>query len=229
MSLIVDINPVPWEILEQVKARILKNRAKKQKRQPEKVRDLRRVMQVDNGILAKQRWEEPSFIGGDRVFAIGFSSDVLYFPGFFAQIPVNYTVSINGQTLGNVNFSLILNRLQTYYFIWSPDENDKTEILNDLFSPFNPFNEFSDIVTAVVETEQPDPGEPMVIEFSNITGFANPYTANFSVAFWAGFSFDEEFPGVRSGGRILSWTGNYPDRLTFEINDWKESATTQTQ
>ena len=35
MSLIVDINPVPWEILEQVKARILKNRAKKQKRQPE--------------------------------------------------------------------------------------------------------------------------------------------------------------------------------------------------
>ena len=64
MSLIVDINPVPWEILEQVRARILKNRAKKQKRQPEKGKDLRRVMQVDNGILAKQRWEEPSFVGG---------------------------------------------------------------------------------------------------------------------------------------------------------------------
>ena len=62
MSLIVDINPVPWEILEQVKARLLKNRAKKQKRQPEKGKELRRVMQVDNGILAKQRWEEPSFI-----------------------------------------------------------------------------------------------------------------------------------------------------------------------
>jgi hypothetical protein len=64
MSLIVDINPVPWEILEQVKARILRNRAKKQKRQPEKGKELRRVMQVDNGILAKQRWEEPSFVLG---------------------------------------------------------------------------------------------------------------------------------------------------------------------
>jgi hypothetical protein len=67
MSLIVDINPVPWEILDLVKARILKNRAKKQKRQPEKGKELRRVMQVDNGILAKQRWEEPSFISGEGV------------------------------------------------------------------------------------------------------------------------------------------------------------------
>jgi hypothetical protein len=222
MSLIVDINPVPWEILDLVRARILKNRAKKQKRQPGKGKELRRVMQVDNGILAKQRWEEPSFVGGrDRVFAIGFISDALYFPGFFVQIPVSYTVSINGQTLGNVNFPLILNKRQSYFFIWSPDENDKTEILNGLFSPFNLFVDFSDIVTAVVETEQPDPSEPMVIEFSNITGFANPYIANFVLTFWAGFSFDEEFPGARSGGRILSWTENYPDRLTFEINDWK--------
>jgi hypothetical protein len=62
MSLIVDINPVPWEILDLVKARILKNRANRQKRQPEKPGELRRVMQVDNGLLAKQRWEEPSFI-----------------------------------------------------------------------------------------------------------------------------------------------------------------------
>jgi hypothetical protein len=67
MSLIVDINPVPWEILDLVKVRILKNRANRQKRQPEKGKELRRVMQVDNGILAKQRWEEPSFIGGERV------------------------------------------------------------------------------------------------------------------------------------------------------------------
>jgi hypothetical protein len=64
MSLIVDINPVPWEILDLVKARILKNRANRQKRQPEKPGELRRVMQVDNGLLAKQRWEEPSFISG---------------------------------------------------------------------------------------------------------------------------------------------------------------------
>jgi hypothetical protein len=70
MSLIVDINPVPWEILEQVKARLLRNRAKKQKRQPEKGKELRRVMQVDNGILAKQRWEESSFIGDASIARI---------------------------------------------------------------------------------------------------------------------------------------------------------------
>ena len=70
MSLIVDINPVPWEILDLVRARILKNRAKKQKRQPEKPGELRRVMQVDNGILAKQRWEEPSFILSEPIFRI---------------------------------------------------------------------------------------------------------------------------------------------------------------
>jgi hypothetical protein len=67
MSLIVDINPVPWEILDLVRARILRNRAKKQKRQPEKGKELRWVMQVDNGILAKQRWEEPGFISGGGV------------------------------------------------------------------------------------------------------------------------------------------------------------------
>jgi hypothetical protein len=72
MSLIVDINPVPWEILDLVRARILKNRAEKQKRQPEKGKELRRVMQVDNGILAKQRWEEPSFIGGGKTPYIAF-------------------------------------------------------------------------------------------------------------------------------------------------------------
>jgi hypothetical protein len=72
MSLIVDINPVPWEILDLVRARILKNRAKKQRRQPEKPGELRRVMQVDNGILAKQRWEQPSFIGGGKTPYIAF-------------------------------------------------------------------------------------------------------------------------------------------------------------
>ena len=69
MSLIVDINPVPWEILDLVRARILRNRAKKQRRK-EKSGELRRMMQVDNGILAKQRWEEPSFILSEPIFRI---------------------------------------------------------------------------------------------------------------------------------------------------------------
>ena len=94
MSLIIDINPVPWEILEQVKARILKNRAKKQKRQPDKGKDLRRVMQVDNGILAKQRWEEPSFIGGEPIYRIS-----VLFTWFDAEYPATTLGGIDPEFL----------------------------------------------------------------------------------------------------------------------------------
>jgi hypothetical protein len=85
MSLIVDINPVPWEILDLVRARILKNRANRQKRQPEKPGELRRVMQVDNGILAKQRWEEPSFIASEPIFRISVAFDWNRYPGYVSS------------------------------------------------------------------------------------------------------------------------------------------------
>lgn len=218
MSLIIDINPVPWEILDRVKARLLKNRANRQKRQPEKGKELRRVMRVDNGILAKQRWEEPSFIAGDnRVFAIGLRPHNSA-REYIVQFPVSFTVSVNGQTLGNVNFPLILNRTQSYYFIWSQDENEKTEILNNLFGNFV---YFSDIVTVAVETQQPDPDTPIVIEFSNIYGPPNSYGRNYGISFLAGFSFDEEFPGKRGESNVFSWGINDPGKLTFEYNDWK--------
>jgi hypothetical protein len=115
MSLIVDINPVPWEILEQVKARILKNRAKKQKRQPDKGKELRRVMQVDNGILAKQRWEEPSFVGGDRV------------PFFAVVIPLEFVYTkislvFNGEPVTTPSFEFLTPG--NYIFAWSAGEKD---------------------------------------------------------------------------------------------------------
>jgi hypothetical protein len=129
MSLIVDINPVPWEILEQVKARLLKNRAKKQKRQPEKSKELRRVMQVDNGILAKQRWEEPSFIGGDDVpFVIIANGNIARLTTYIND---NFTIKLNGATLGSVDFSL--NRLQFYLFIWSADTKDHESVIKRWF------------------------------------------------------------------------------------------------
>ena len=109
MSLIVDINPVPWEILEQVKARILRNRAKKQKRQPEKGKELRRVMQVDNGLLAKQRWEEPSFVFEEKTPYIAFISNYrygghsYYIPGFSRPTEI-YSPTIN--------YSFFINKYQ---------------------------------------------------------------------------------------------------------------------
>jgi hypothetical protein len=121
MSLIVDINPVPWEILDLVKARILKNRANRQKRQPEKPGELRRVMQVDNGLLAKQRWEEPSFIfGGDFPFLyiLKDSRGVGGVNSTFA-----FTLKINDVFVAEIDFKE-MGKPKGYILIWSNNETD---------------------------------------------------------------------------------------------------------
>jgi len=62
MSLIVDINPVPWKILDLVRARIIKNRAKKSKKGMDWSGEaLTREMSVQPGLLTKKRKDEPSF------------------------------------------------------------------------------------------------------------------------------------------------------------------------
>jgi hypothetical protein len=63
MSLIVDINPVPWKILDLVKARILKNRAKKAKKGLDWSKEtLRREMALSPAPLISRRRDEPSFV-----------------------------------------------------------------------------------------------------------------------------------------------------------------------
>jgi hypothetical protein len=70
MSLIVDINPVPWKILELVKARILKNRAKKETKGLDWSREsLKREMALQPmkpGPLLSKRRDEPSFVLSGR-------------------------------------------------------------------------------------------------------------------------------------------------------------------
>jgi hypothetical protein len=120
MSLIVDINPVPWEILDLVRARILKNRAKKQKRQPEKGKELRRVMQVDNGILAKQRWEDPSFVGGG-------GTPFLVILKTFANQTFAFTLTINDVLVAEIDFREMGNK-KGYILLWTNNENDEESI-----------------------------------------------------------------------------------------------------
>ena len=228
MSLIVDINPVPWEILEQVKARILSNRAKKQKRQPEKGKDLRRVMQVDNGILAKQRWEEPSFIGSERVFAIIFSSYIKFsFPGSkqvqVKQIPISYTVKVNGSTVGNVSLSGPPPKIERHIFIWASSDSDLNEIiaLNPGLNLFGVTLEYINTVT-VVETELPDPEGVTIIELSNIT-HENQVTPP---VFTAAFYFDDEFTKkiVYTNNPNGSGSVSIEDKtLTYTLENWKPS------
>jgi hypothetical protein len=68
MSLIVDINPVPWKILDLVKARILKNRAKKAKKGLDWSKEtLRREMALTPAPLISRKRDEPSFINSPRV------------------------------------------------------------------------------------------------------------------------------------------------------------------
>ena len=63
MSLIIDIDPVPWKILDLVKARILKNRAKKAKKGTDWSKEtLKREMSLQPGPLSRRKKDEPSFI-----------------------------------------------------------------------------------------------------------------------------------------------------------------------
>ena len=63
MSLIIDINPVPWKILDLVRARILRNRAKKAKKGMDWSKEtLKREMSLQPGPLSRRKRDEPSFI-----------------------------------------------------------------------------------------------------------------------------------------------------------------------
>jgi hypothetical protein len=91
MSLIVDVNPVPWKILDLVRARILKNRAKKKKvDQGFSATAIRREINAQQGLLAKRRMEEPSFLIQDQgKYGVG-----------WLHIGQNYTVTSD---VGNVS------------------------------------------------------------------------------------------------------------------------------
>ena len=68
MSLIIDIDPVPWRILDLVRARILKNRAKKAKKGVDWSKEtLKREMSLQPGPLSRRKRDEPSFTGSPRV------------------------------------------------------------------------------------------------------------------------------------------------------------------
>jgi hypothetical protein len=124
MSLIVDINPVPWEILDLVKARILKNRANRQKRQPEKPGELRRVMQVDNGILAKQRWEEPSFIMEDIVKSIVIEYSMP--PGSTSGVSIDTLTSMIEPVVDVPLGREIRTNREGKYIVWGGDNETET-------------------------------------------------------------------------------------------------------
>jgi hypothetical protein len=71
MSLIVDINPVPWKILGLVRARILKNRAKKAKKATDWSKEtLKREMSLQSAPLISRRKDEPSFALSNDLISI---------------------------------------------------------------------------------------------------------------------------------------------------------------
>lgn len=89
MSLIVDINPVPWKILDLVRARILKNRATKAKKGTDWSKEtLKREMSLQPGPLSRRKKDEPSFVSPQGVdVGVG-----------WLHIAQNYTVISNDQT-----------------------------------------------------------------------------------------------------------------------------------
>lgn len=154
MSLIVDINPVPWEILELVKARILKNRAKRQPQ--EQLGELKRAMSLRPGPLSrKRREEEPSFVGQGNTpyFAFLISGNPTvekiertFKPGYENLMPYetddrfNYNViykpagsvtfKLGGTVLGDIVSTGSANTWLAYLFIWSDNHETQKDLIN---------------------------------------------------------------------------------------------------
>jgi len=153
MSLIVDINPVPWEILELVKARILKNRAKRQPQ--EQLGELKRAMSLRHGPLSrKRREEEPSFVGqsntpyfafliGGNPRFIGFKTTVkpgyensppgelqLYDYQVIYDFPGSVTFKLGEVALGDIVPPVAANTWIAYLFIWSGNDEAQKDLIN---------------------------------------------------------------------------------------------------
>jgi hypothetical protein len=158
MSLIVDINPVPWKILDLVRARILKNRAKKTKKGTMGSKErLNREMSLQPGPLSRRKKDEASFIAfNDFTPYIGLVTDNPLFQG-------DFTLYLNGTRLGDgVSAS---DQAVGYLFIWS----ENTEYHESAKKNMNTFwsrqikrpDLNDDLVWAnVVVVEQVPPPEP---------------------------------------------------------------------
>jgi hypothetical protein len=152
MSLIVDINPVPWEILELVKARILKNRSKRQPQ--EQLGELKRAMSLRPGPLSrKRREEEPSFVSSEETpyivvvtggqYGHKYLSDVSTVVWFdYRNVPPttaidtvgytysdigNVTVKFNGITVKELENPGVDNFI-AYLFVWVENINTQKDI-----------------------------------------------------------------------------------------------------
>jgi hypothetical protein len=128
MSLIVDINPVPWKILDLVRARILKNRAKKAKKGTDWSKDrLKREMSLQSAPLLSRRKDEPSLIlsidlisitieyswqtGADLDTVTSMTEPVADGPlGFATERNAKYITWTNDNTTDNGTEAIILGR-----------------------------------------------------------------------------------------------------------------------
>jgi len=160
MSLIVDIDPVPWNILEVVKCRILKNRAKA-KRAVENCggSEEKRADSLRPGPLSIRRKDEPSFVlsGKTPYIAIRLSGQPMangqnfvefytpntagpsYYPLSFLpyynvyQIwaqPEPHIFKLNGVVVGEIVPPSTANTWVAYLFIWSDNIETQKELIN---------------------------------------------------------------------------------------------------
>jgi hypothetical protein len=114
--------------------------------------------------LAKQRWEEPSFIGGDRVpfFAVAVPSAFVY---------TKFSLVFNGEPVTSPSFEF-LTPGNNYIFVWSADEKDrkiidetinlllKTNPANNMSNFFDYLYPLSNWITVEMNTSEPKRNGP---------------------------------------------------------------------
>lgn len=208
MSLIIDINPVPWKILDLVRARILKNRAKKAKKGVDWSKEtMKREMSLQPGPLSRRKRDEPSFIPSGRFVTYTIEGVRRYF-------------TISGSVQGNRK------RIRTSWTIFvewegqetQPEGRDKQPILRvesgndtDYDLDFSGPNVDTVYISQFESLETGDEGSPLFIFSNAVTSLSfSQFTGRAASAFSITPPFDlDNFPATNYNSFSGSPTDDY--------------------
>jgi len=227
MSLIVDINPVPWKILELVKARILKNRAKKENKGLDWSREsLKREMALQPmkpGPLLSKRRDEPSFVSSPKLLTFAIEGKrIVGDQGTVDEWKVYYQdEEQKGTASRNLHVSLLEPVGTSSYFESAPFIDNFRNLRSKLYASF-----FADLGSS-------DSMTPVIVSISSAT--VDAYDFNATGYQWTksiatlgvnpltlqNFTDEEQAEAVRRLNQIaenesLNPLHNWPDPKTFE-------------
>ena len=183
MSLIIDINPVPWKILDLVRARILKNRAKKAKKGIDWSKEtMKREMALQPGPLSRRKRDEPSFTGSPRVltFTIEGRRTVVNTELTYDEWNVYYQdEQEKGTPSRSLHYTFFVPTGSPNYFESAPSINNYRNLTNKFYISFFSDIRSGDSLTPVMvlissaTVDSPSPWTKSIARLAALYGFTN--------------------------------------------------------